>query len=322
MREIATFVCATIFSCFMVSSAVAEHTVGNGGGFGEEQVLFALHSFGRASDICRDTRVYICQLTPAQGATLAKIREMLPTVTAPTQFFAFAAESDESSPFPKGRGVKFVTERRVGAPIVVNRTLLYRPTGTGFYVPINLEEAYGWIAQILAYQVSDLAADEAFDLGTRIGGMIQARAQDIELGRVTDDVTILDPKKRIRMLTVGLEGPDQGMQFARTFVQDSETMHEITIALSSKFDCKDGASARYSFGHLRPHMTYSGSRLTIELSGEVRYVCPDDPALLNGANARLAFALSELVVSDPVGPNDRAFRYRSDSLALTLTPRP
>lgn len=311
-----TWICS-VAATNTASLARAEHTVGNGGGYSEGQVLFATQSLKQAIAICRQAT--FCELDAAQEHALDKMLPFLDAIAADPNYITFKSEADAPDIFPPGERIAFKTAMQAGAPVLVNRTLLYLPTGTGFFTPISLTEAYALVTEIIAYQVSDLEPQAARDLGISLGVMMTMHSQQLELGLSTHPVRIADPDKRPRLLVLSPGGVGSSLHFSTVLLQDSERMVDITDDLSRQIRCDNDSQPSFELTQAAVlTMSLALSRLTVNLTGEVRYVCQADPQLIHAGYFQLKLSYAELLVENPAGPDDRAFRLIPAAIRLTI----
>lgn len=234
-------------------------------------------------------------------------------------FIEFKSEADAPDLFPEGQRIAFRTEPHFGAHALVNRTLIYRPTGTGFLVPISLEQAFGLATEIIAFQVTTLSSESAINLGITLGSLMATRSQNLDIGLSTDAVRIVDPEKRVHVIVLGNGGPHDGLQTATILVQDSEKMTDVTADLVAAVACGNAHPSALSLSRVRTsNLIFQASRLVATIAGELRYVCSDDPALIHAGSFEWRLNFAQLVVPRPVNVDDRAFRLLPQAMQFLV----
>lgn len=300
---------------FPAITAKSEHTVGTGAGYAEDMFFVALNSFVAAEKICAESVHFACRLTQEQKVAAKAIAEKLPPYLKDSQFVTFKSEADSPKLFPPGERVPYVFAAGEPLRVIINRTLLYRPSTTGIFFPISFIEIYSITASFLGAKFDTLSDIDNREMGATLGRILHSRLDEIELGTNVDSFRIYDPLKRIRVLNLKLNGSEEGFQPSEILLHDSETMLNLTKEVTAQPWC--GNTALEAIEIKRPKvaaMVYQNNMLTVTLALAARVTCADDPQVLNARTAKLVLKFKELVVPKPRNVDDRAFRFHSQRI--------
>ncbi|MCA2959328.1 MAG: hypothetical protein IOD12_03690 [Silvanigrellales bacterium] len=318
-RLLKSFLLCTVF---LADTVVADdQTVGNGGGYSETLVLTALQGFGKTVTMCRSD-VAFCPLSESEGKAIANALPIPDTLLATQGAVRFLSEDEAPGVFPPGASVPFVANVEPSPSLAFNRTLLYKPTGTGVVFPIDLIEAYGLVGSALLSRWGAMKTPDAFTVGTRLGMAAIRGSQEMELGKNGDSVRISNPTRRPRLLSLPLDRLSQGALHSWLTLNDGAKDFDLIPTIRKALTCPPdlGTPERVELSKLRKtRMAVSGVRLRVGVELEGRYVCSGDPLFLHPLQGELAMEFNELVVPSPRDRDDRAFRF--DPVATTFFPR-
>jgi hypothetical protein len=292
--------------------AKADHTVNNGGGLAEQNTIFALLNYDNVVRMCQ-ADVNACNIRPEWRAAIDLILAELPALKVKNKFLEFKTEAEEPRFIPGDR-IKYVTEKGRDGAVIINRDLIYRPTGTGLQVPFQYGEAFALVSDILSYKLTDL------DEENRRGLAVTLTSYTNRLGfrEGCCSSTIYDPTKRISLQYFLKPGPSKNFSYSDVLLKDSENWTDINGAVKDALAC-DGSEVvgfEFDFPRLKKD-EIQGSILTVSYRARIRFHCSADPATLKSSDLEIIGVFAEQIVPQPRNERDRAFKFKSVQVIAT-----
>jgi hypothetical protein len=304
----------SVITAFFSSANIAraDHTVNNGGGLAEQNTIFALLNYDHVIKMCQ-ADVNACTIKPEWRAAIELILRELPALKADNKFFTFKTEAEEPR-FITDERVKYLTEKGRDGGVIVNRDLIYRPTGTGLQVPFRYGEAFTLVSDILSYKLTDLNEEN------RRGLAVTLASYTSRLGYREGccSASIYDPNKRISLQYFLKPGPSKNFSYSDVLLKDSENWIDINDSVNGALAC-DGSDVlgfEFDFPRLRKD-EIRGSTLTVSYRARIRFHCSSDPATLKSSDLEIVGVFAERIVPQPRNINDRSFKFKSVQIIAT-----
>ena len=172
--------------------------VNNGGGLAEKTFLKAFASMDRYLKICLNSSA--CRLNQKDRQLLEQIKTALPNEGEPHGGVLFASEQNRPGFFMIDGELKIAkTGVKVGAPIFVNRDLIYSRGVDGSFQPLGLSEMVSTLVHELGHHHGELNHDYLDVLGNKVALLLQHHISESPLLPFNSNLSLIvvnDASKR------------------------------------------------------------------------------------------------------------------------------
>lgn len=293
--------------------SIADHTVDNGGGIAEQNTLYALKNVDHVIQFCIASP-NSCFSGQTHRQALEKVLSHLPSLVNQSEYLSFKTEVEDPRLVQDGQRQWFVTHPTPGSPVIVNRDMIYRSSGTGFSIPYTLGEAFSLVMRIVLYQTSDLDPEESHELSVSIGSFSLAR--NFRVGCCSQ--TIFHPNRRLDLLNFQRPGPSVNFSYSEAIIKDSVEWTNIDRNIAETLTCPVSETV-IGWGFKNIYLAKeerTPAKMILTYKGDTQYHCSGSPERLRALTLEIQALFYETIVEQPINQRDVAFRLDPNAISI------
>ncbi len=271
---------------YISSAGRAEHTVINGGGQGEQNILYSFMNFERFALMCK--AIGTCADNDNDRNALADINTHLSEVVNRPDFIIFSTPDQDARLIDQnGNALTFVMASGWGSSVTINRNALYRASPGSTVLPIPVPDALSIVAEVLLRQRANLAPDRIPVLSGRMARLASGAFEEVVVGH---GAVWVESDRLLRFSAWKFPRATMDGYASEVTIQDSDATHVITDDISAAVRCQE------HFHHRPDQMLIRGlsiaqesGNIEAEVRAEVIFTCEDDnrPGTLTHSVGRL-----------------------------------
>lgn len=286
-----------------IDSSRRGDVMGNGGGLAEQNIVYAYRNINSFIDICMDSRD--CRLTDEERIILGKIKANMASEYQRGQV-VFKSERQEPGTFILMGEPKIAkTWLHVGAPIYVNKDLLYQTNTAGKIVPLALSQAVALLIHELGHHHNYTDHTKLDLLGVKVS---------MALGRDLEKARVLPGYENLQAMVINKMGKTTK---PKVLMYVGEQIWDLTKIVTNALHCTSitlPIIGSVQFGNAKPDGTILhniaftkqdirsiGKESDFTLTGSLVHFCKDGSELRQITNTKLDVSFKATLVSDTSG---------------------
>lgn len=198
--------------------------VNNGSGLAEKTFVRAFASLDRYLGLCLHSQ--ICRLSEKDRAVLTAIQDTLPLQNEAHSGLIFASEREEPGTFIIDGELKIAkTGSKVGAPIYLNRDLIYRLSPDGGLQPLALGEAVSILVHELGHHQGEMDHTYLDVLGNKVALVLQHHISESPL---------LPMNTRLSLIVIN---GDTGRDYPQILLNVFDQQYDLSSLFADQMKC-------------------------------------------------------------------------------------